>query len=733
MNFLEDEPFVVNSPLGRSFQDEDSDTTFSSFRTDVKFKIENKTIDINSIPDNTIRSIILEYVINENIEGLKFIVNNTVRFDSFVLLHAVDNNRLNVVKFLLTKITLSSINWSNILKSAVRSGSKELIKVILNSIQNKQSIDTIDICTTAIRGYQPEILMLLNDMGFDLKSQMRLFIELALTLKAGKTLDYLLTLTGQTEQERIDYAFAENYIPLISYYLEINLIPTQWLIQYIMTREDVCDAIKFFLKYIPKENCDDLVAIGMYEKNVDLLLMILQKKYNLLIPKYRQPDIEFNTWNDIILSVISDKQFVLIDFILENVKINWVQHAEPIIKQFLTNNLSDYACKFICDNEEKIKSSIIILIIIFSERILEFADEKFTKLIFEKFPEHYVGNETFEKYVLGMQWFNLPKGDLINKLYLQKLYDANQDNKLIEFVLKSNLNQPYIQDIYVKLVNEKKLTELPYSRWEQIFQNKLDDNIKFLIDAGINYDREILMGRAIVHHMMNTAEFLLGLHPDLLNTPSEKFIEKMLNILANENDVQIIIFMRDNGFNIRVHDDKLFIKAVEVGNSRLVTYLISNGVDIHVYEEYPLRIACRKSHEEVVRLLIYAGADVHARSDAALKYAVSSRNMSMEIVKMLVEAGCDLNLVPAHIRIKFGPSIYPKVPMPAEGECMIIKSEINPGEEYYRCNIKPDHIYGRKAMEEWMRGDPGKFTCLMCFKPLEPKIYVNRKIEKSIT
>lgn len=90
----------------------------------------------------------------------------------------------------------------------------------------------------------------------------------------------------------------------------------------------------------------------------------------------------------------------------------------------------------------------------------------------------------------------------------------------------------------------------------------------------------------------------------------------------------------------------LLTKAIQSNDVETVKNLLQQGVELNpVWDFSPLADATRQGNLEIMKLLIKAGADVNLQmeeGDTALMDAALAGNL--DAVKILVEAGADVNL-----------------------------------------------------------------------------------------
>jgi ankyrin repeat protein len=115
--------------------------------------------------------------------------------------------------------------------------------------------------------------------------------------------------------------------------------------------------------------------------------------------------------------------------------------------------------------------------------------------------------------------------------------------------------------------------------------------------------------------------------------------------------LEIVKFLVENGSNLEVSDkDKNPIHLCCVnGDLEILKFLIENGCLIdseNSIGETPLIVACKRNNNDIVEFLIHKGANLNKRDSqkgfTALHVSVIMDNINL--VKLLVENGCDLNI-----------------------------------------------------------------------------------------
>ena len=185
----------------------------------------------------------------------------------------------------------------------------------------------------------------------------------------------------------------------------------------------------------------------------------------------------------------------------------------------------------------------------------------------------------------------------------------------------------------------KSLIERTFSRFYN-YQNNLK-KIQTKVNSEYNY---------LVYTQLNN---LLGAIDSLMvyyyqkdmellneNLISPLIISTVALEMAKTGDLKGLLFMKERGADIHIHNDLPLRWACEHGHLSIVKYLVEQGANIHTYEEDALRRTSRNGRFPVVKFLVEQGANIHAEDDEALESA--SHEGHLEIVMFLVEHGADI-------------------------------------------------------------------------------------------
>lgn len=89
-------------------------------------------------------------------------------------------------------------------------------------------------------------------------------------------------------------------------------------------------------------------------------------------------------------------------------------------------------------------------------------------------------------------------------------------------------------------------------------------------------------------------------------------------------------------------NSKSFIKACELGNTRLALLLLNNFTDINCFNGLALIKSIEGCHYDLVLFLLTNGANIEPIENSLISQTISK---SPQIVKLLLEYGLDLNIL----------------------------------------------------------------------------------------
>ncbi len=135
-----------------------------------------------------------------------------------------------------------------------------------------------------------------------------------------------------------------------------------------------------------------------------------------------------------------------------------------------------------------------------------------------------------------------------------------------------------------------------------------------------------------------------------INTVYEIGNTVLMNTISM-NQLEVAKFLINEGADLSIknnHNLTPLMLASRKGNLEIVKLLVKAGADVHAKDEYgqtALTLSAGYGHKEVATFLIKSGADIKDDSAyKALQSAVFSKDT--EYVKLLVDAGVNINIVP---------------------------------------------------------------------------------------
>lgn len=124
-------------------------------------------------------------------------------------------------------------------------------------------------------------------------------------------------------------------------------------------------------------------------------------------------------------------------------------------------------------------------------------------------------------------------------------------------------------------------------------------------------------------------------------------------VSAQENKIDYLKFLLQNGFDVNEKSKKdgatPLMKAAYSGHIEIVKFLLQNQAKIDERNDEgqtALFYACDMGNKEIVQILLQSLADINIKNrfgSTALIKAINYHSTSLEIVKMLIQAGADVN------------------------------------------------------------------------------------------
>lgn len=119
--------------------------------------------------------------------------------------------------------------------------------------------------------------------------------------------------------------------------------------------------------------------------------------------------------------------------------------------------------------------------------------------------------------------------------------------------------------------------------------------------------------------------------------------DTLLKVATKKGNKTIVELLLNNGAEPNLNDRDALVTAAYKGEYEIAKMLVAAGANVnnnkHSKHQFPLQLASNYGHEDIVGLLLKKGANPN--NDVSLIKAVSKGSIS--IVKMLVEAGADIN------------------------------------------------------------------------------------------
>lgn len=113
--------------------------------------------------------------------------------------------------------------------------------------------------------------------------------------------------------------------------------------------------------------------------------------------------------------------------------------------------------------------------------------------------------------------------------------------------------------------------------------------------------------------------------------------------ITDSSNLDIIIFLVENGFNIDTHLDELMLIAISFHEFDIMKYLINLGADIHYQDDQALFHAVGVGNIKCLELLLDLGANIHVDNDSILLFTDGGhryRNIDLDYGNWLLIAKC---------------------------------------------------------------------------------------------
>lgn len=186
--------------------------------------------------------------------------------------------------------------------------------------------------------------------------------------------------------------------------------------------------------------------------------------------------------------------------------------------------------------------------------------------------------------------------------------------------------------------------------------NGASDAVFALIDSGTNINVKDASGwtpltYAVSYNMLDVMRYLVSNKADIDLAQSEG--KTALMLATEKNDLETISYLIDAGAQIDIVDAKgctAFLYAVLYDNNDIAKTLLNkskDSVDKDSVDGFtPLMVAANNKNIEMVRMIVTAGANINkvdSYGRSAFTYAVAKN--SMDVAEYLMENGADVTLV----------------------------------------------------------------------------------------
>jgi ankyrin repeat protein len=167
--------------------------------------------------------------------------------------------------------------------------------------------------------------------------------------------------------------------------------------------------------------------------------------------------------------------------------------------------------------------------------------------------------------------------------------------------------------------------------------------LDFLFD---NFSDKILFVElleiACLKNNLDLVKYLVSKGADIHS--SKKLLAKTCSIYPNKNQhrrMDIVKFLVENKYDI----NGPFVHTINFldDDTEILEYLYQNGLCIHINDDLLFRRAVKNNHVKICAFLLSKGANVHARGENALALSIVYNYENIDMFKLLVENGADIN------------------------------------------------------------------------------------------
>lgn len=117
------------------------------------------------------------------------------------------------------------------------------------------------------------------------------------------------------------------------------------------------------------------------------------------------------------------------------------------------------------------------------------------------------------------------------------------------------------------------------------------------------------------------------------------YYQYIVPIAAGYDQIEILEFLKNEGYDLTVHDNNAFGNACRYNRGRIIKYLLEVHPEINIRSQnyYGFCWACKNGHKDIVKQLLELGIEANARENLPLRVAVESNYY--DVAKLLIKYG----------------------------------------------------------------------------------------------
>lgn len=184
------------------------------------------------------------------------------------------------------------------------------------------------------------------------------------------------------------------------------------------------------------------------------------------------------------------------------------------------------------------------------------------------------------------------------------------------------------------------------------------------IEEKVNGKTPLMVASASSSSGLETVEFLVSKGADVHAVSDGQLITSLMEASYNGNkDIAEFLISQGVDVNAEALGGRTALMSAAYGHSDIIEVLLSNGAEIDIATDdgqTALGIACNYLYEDCIKLLVKNGANPNKRINYAIQTPLMyvSKKGSVEMVKLLLSAGADVNAIDARNTTALMEAIY---------------------------------------------------------------------------